>query len=70
MTEICVLSDVLNIVRDKKYMVLDPMTQTQPTPKPVMSLLAKKKVGIKVGNSVLKQAASLDSVNSEIQVQH
>ena len=46
LTEICVLSDVLNIicVREKKYMVLDSVPQPPAKPKPAISLLAKKKV--------------------------
>jgi len=44
LTEICVLSDILNVVQDKKYMVLDPVTQNQATPKPTVQLLAKRKV--------------------------
>ncbi|KAK3740068.1 hypothetical protein QZH41_011402, partial [Actinostola sp. cb2023] len=43
LTEVCVLSDVLNIVQEKKYMVLDPVTQSQATPKPTVQLLAKRK---------------------------
>ena len=38
------LSDVLNVVRDKKYMVLDPVSQNQATPKATLSLITKKKV--------------------------
>ena len=44
LTEVCVLSDVLNVVRDKKYLVLDPVSQNQATPKPTLSLITKKKV--------------------------
>ena len=44
LTEICVLSDVLNVVRDKKYLILDPVSQNQATPKPTLSLINKKKV--------------------------
>ena len=44
LTEICVLSDVLNVVRDKKYLVLDPVSQNQATAKPTLSLITKKKV--------------------------
>lgn len=40
----CVLSDVLNVVRDKKYLVLDPVSQNQATPKPTLSMITKKKV--------------------------
>ena len=44
LTEICVLSDVLNIVHEKKYLVLDPVSQNQATEKPTMSLITKKRV--------------------------
>ena len=52
LTEVCVLSDVLNVVRDKKYLVLDPVSQNQATPKATLSLITKKKVCTHMGIQV------------------
>ena len=52
LTEVCVLSDVLNVVRDKKYLVLDPVSQNQATPKATLSLITKKKVCTCMGTQV------------------
>lgn len=35
LTEMCVLYDVLSIVKDKKFMTLDPVVQEPPPPKQV-----------------------------------
>ena len=35
LTEMCVLYDVLSIVKDKKFMTLDPVVQDPPPPKQV-----------------------------------
>ncbi|EDO32058.1 predicted protein [Nematostella vectensis] len=43
LTEVCVLSDLLNVVKEKKYVVLDPVSQSQAISKPTLQLLAKKK---------------------------
>lgn len=42
-TEVSVLLDVLNIAKDKKYMVLDPVSQDPLEYKPLAALIAKKK---------------------------
>lgn len=42
-TEICVLADVLNIAKEKQYLVLDPVSQDSPDSKPLAQLFAKKK---------------------------
>ena len=39
-----VLLDVLNIAREKRYMVLDPVNQDPPESKTGMYVVAKKKV--------------------------
>uniref|UniRef100_T1KJK3 Mediator of RNA polymerase II transcription subunit 17 n=2 Tax=Tetranychus urticae TaxID=32264 RepID=T1KJK3_TETUR len=43
LTEIHVLEDVLNIAKEKKYLVLDPVSQDSVDTKPIVSLVAKKK---------------------------
>ena len=44
LTECSVLLDVLQVGKDKKYMVLDPVTQEAPEQKTGVQLLAKKRV--------------------------
>jgi hypothetical protein len=44
LTEVNVLYDVLNICKDKKYLVLDPVSQEPNEIKPIAALVAKKKV--------------------------
>lgn len=43
LTEVSVLLDVLNIAKEKRYMVLDAVSQDPPETKLVATLLAKKK---------------------------
>lgn len=43
-TEISVLYDILNIVKEKHYMVTDPVSQDSPELKAPLQMLAKKKV--------------------------
>ena len=38
------LLDVIEIAREKKYMVLDPVSQDPPDPKPIVQLIVRKKV--------------------------
>ena len=44
LTEMSVLLDVLNIAREKRYMVLDPVSQDPPESKTGLYVVAKKKV--------------------------
>ena len=44
LTEVTVLYDVLNIYKDKRYLVLDPVQQEIDEIKPITALIAKKKV--------------------------
>lgn len=43
-TEISVLIDVLNVTREKHYMVLDPVPQDQAETKPIAQVYSRKKV--------------------------
>ena len=42
--EMCVLSDVIAIAKDKRYMVLDPVQQEQPDQRQLAQLFSKKRV--------------------------
>lgn len=44
MTEVCVLTDVLTIAKQKQYLILDPVPQELPEPKPMAQIYARKKV--------------------------
>ena len=41
-----VLFDVLNIAKEKRYMVLDPVSQDPPENKSAMHMVSKRKVSI------------------------
>lgn len=41
--EVCVLADVLAIAKDKRYMVLDPVSQDPLETKPIVQIYARKK---------------------------
>ena len=43
-TEMCVLSDVIAISKDKRYMVLDPVQTDQPEQRLLAQLFSKKRV--------------------------
>ncbi|KAF8774631.1 Mediator of RNA polymerase II transcription like protein [Argiope bruennichi] len=43
LTEVCVLVDVLNIAKEKRYMVIDPVAQDPAEAKPLVAVLQKKK---------------------------
>lgn len=45
-TEVSVLLDVINIAKEKRYMVIDPVSVDPPDPKPIVVLLQKKKVWV------------------------
>lgn len=65
LTEVCVLSDVLNVVRDKKYLVLDPVSQNQATPKPTLSLITKKKGLCNAADILLRGAQRMEDAVKE-----
>jgi mediator of RNA polymerase II transcription subunit 17 len=43
LTEICVLSDVLSVAKEKRYMVLDPVPKEEQICKPMAAIYARKK---------------------------
>ncbi|KAJ7365370.1 Mediator of RNA polymerase II transcription subunit 17 [Desmophyllum pertusum] len=65
LTEVCVLSDVLNVMHDKKYMVLDPVSQNQATPKPTLSLITKKKSLTNAADILLRGAQRMEDAVKE-----
>lgn len=58
-TEICVLSDVLAIAKEKKYMVLDPVPQEPQDHKPIIQVYARKKALNSAANVLLSGADRL-----------
>ena len=50
LTEMSVLLDVLNLVKEKQYLVADPVSQDTPDTRPATQLLAKKKVSFMCGH--------------------
>ncbi|XP_069495385.1 mediator of RNA polymerase II transcription subunit 17 [Ambystoma mexicanum] len=70
LTEMCVLYDVLTIVKDKRYMTLDPVSQDGLPPKqnpPVLQLLSKKKSLVGASHILLKGAERLTKSVAETQ---
>uniref|UniRef100_A0A6B2EPP0 Mediator of RNA polymerase II transcription subunit 17 n=1 Tax=Phlebotomus kandelakii TaxID=1109342 RepID=A0A6B2EPP0_9DIPT len=64
-TEVCVLSDVLAIAKEKRYMVLDPVPQEQQETKPIVQVYARKKALANAANILLSGADRLRNSHSE-----
>ncbi|XP_003968265.1 mediator of RNA polymerase II transcription subunit 17 [Takifugu rubripes] len=68
LTEMCVLYDVLSVVKEKKYMALDPVSQDQTGKTPqVFQLISKKKSLATAGQLLLKGAEKLSKSVAENQ---
>ncbi|XP_071962267.1 mediator of RNA polymerase II transcription subunit 17-like [Antedon mediterranea] len=67
-TEICVLSDILHIGQEKKYLVFDPVNQEAPPHRQVLKLVTKKKSLATVADILLKGAKMLSKPPSEANV--
>ncbi|XP_025908719.1 mediator of RNA polymerase II transcription subunit 17 [Nothoprocta perdicaria] len=70
LTEMCVLYDVLSIVKDKKFMTLDPVVQDPPPPKQnpqFLQLISKKKSLAGAAQILLKGAERLSKSVAENQ---
>lgn len=65
LTEVCVLSDVLSIAKEKRYMVLDPVPQEAQEVKPMVQVFARKKALANAANVLLNAAERLRSSQSE-----
>uniref|UniRef100_A0A674DLU2 Mediator of RNA polymerase II transcription subunit 17 n=1 Tax=Salmo trutta TaxID=8032 RepID=A0A674DLU2_SALTR len=66
LTEMCVLYDVLSVVKEKKYMALDPVSQDPSTPQ-VFQLISKKKSLATAAQLLLKGADKLSKSVAENQ---
>lgn len=44
LSEVCVLLDVLQVMKEKKYLVLEPVSQNPEPPKQVVQMIGKRKV--------------------------
>ncbi|KAL1381304.1 hypothetical protein pipiens_013571 [Culex pipiens pipiens] len=62
-TEVCVLSDVLAVAKEKRFMVLDPIPQEPPEVKPMVQVYARKKALASAANILLTGAERLKSAN-------
>lgn len=65
LTEVCVLSDVLSIAKEKRYMVLDPVPQDPQEVKPMVQVFARKKALANAANVLLNAAERLRNSQSE-----
>lgn len=68
LTEVSVLADVLAIAREKKYLVLDPVSQEPVEHKTNVILLAKKKALNAAGDILLKGATNLRGATQQEQM--
>uniref|UniRef100_A0A3B3QHF1 Mediator of RNA polymerase II transcription subunit 17 n=1 Tax=Paramormyrops kingsleyae TaxID=1676925 RepID=A0A3B3QHF1_9TELE len=66
LTEMCVLYDVLNVVKQKKYMTLDPVSQDPMAPQ-VLQLISKKKALATAAQLLQKGAEKLSKSVAENQ---
>lgn len=64
-TEVCVLSDVLSIAKEKRYMVLDPVPQEPQETKPMVQVYARKKALSNAAHVLLTGADRLRNSHSE-----
>lgn len=65
LTEICVLSDVISIAKDKRYLVLDPVPEESEETKPIVQVYSRKKALSQAANVLLSGAERLRSSHSE-----
>ncbi|KAB7502690.1 Mediator of RNA polymerase II transcription subunit 17 [Armadillidium nasatum] len=66
MTEVCVLHDLLQIVKEKRYMVLDAVQGVHPEPKQYLQFLALKKSLNNAANILLNGADRLRSAQTDV----
>lgn len=60
-TEVCVLSDVLSVAKEKHYMILDPVPQESPEIKPMVQVYSRKQALTKAGKLLADGAERLRS---------
>ncbi|KAK6635996.1 Mediator of RNA polymerase II transcription subunit 17 [Polyplax serrata] len=66
LTEVCVLSDVLTIAKEKKYMVLDPVPQDPIETKPMAQIYARKKALTGAASVLISGAERMRASQSEL----
>ncbi|KAH8265392.1 hypothetical protein KR038_005693 [Drosophila bunnanda] len=64
-TEICVLSDVISIAKDKRYLVLDPLLEEGDDTKPIVQVYSRKKAISQAAQVLLGGAERLRNAHSE-----
>ncbi|XP_064414005.1 mediator of RNA polymerase II transcription subunit 17 [Latimeria chalumnae] len=67
LTEMCVLYDVLSVVKEKKYMTLDPVSQESSASKQVLQLFSKKRSLAGAAQILMKGAERLSKSVAENQ---
>lgn len=65
LAEICVLSDVISIAKDKRYLVLDPVPEEPDETRPIIQVYTRKKALGQAANVLLSGAERLRSSHSE-----
>ncbi|XP_035772863.1 mediator of RNA polymerase II transcription subunit 17 [Anopheles aquasalis] len=65
LTEVCVLSDVLHIAKEKRFMVLDPIPQEPPEVKPMVLVYARKKALASAANILQSGVERLKAAQSD-----
>ncbi|CAG2109723.1 unnamed protein product, partial [Medioppia subpectinata] len=65
LTEVSVIYDVLSICKDKRYLVLDPVSQEPVESKPITALVAKKKALANVATIISSGCDRMRSAQSE-----
>ncbi|GIY17893.1 mediator of RNA polymerase II transcription subunit 17, partial [Caerostris darwini] len=65
LTEICVLVDVLSIAKEKRYLILEPIPQDPPEPKPLIAVLQKKKALANAAAILMRGSERLRESQSE-----
>ncbi|ALC46485.1 MED17 [Drosophila busckii] len=65
-TEICVLSDVISIAKDKRYLVLDPLLEDSDDTKPIVQVYTRKKAISQAAQVLLSGAERLRNAHSEL----
>ncbi|KAH8381725.1 hypothetical protein KR093_011173 [Drosophila rubida] len=64
-TEICVLSDVISIAKDKRYLVLDPLLEEADDTKPIVQVYSRKKAISQAAQVLLGGAERIRNAHSE-----
>lgn len=64
-TEICVLSDVISIAKEKRYLVLDPLPEEGDDTKPIVQVYSRKKAISQAAQVLLGGAERLRNAHSE-----